>query len=152
MRIKTVLCPVDRSEISSRALAYATAFAREYVARLSVLEVIDWRLPPLAGTAVELPAMPPEVQTDVLGHLHALTAPARDSGVPTEVGIDVGPVARRILERAEAVAADLVVVGTHGRSGFDRLALGSVAEKVLRKAGCRRATLWSRVLHGALCG
>jgi nucleotide-binding universal stress UspA family protein len=136
MRIKTILCPVDRSDISIRALAYATALAREYVARLSVLEVIDWRLPPLSGTAVDLLEMPPEVQADVLGHLHQLAAPARDVGVPTEVGIDVGPVVRRILERAADLAADLVVVGTHGRSGFDRLALGSVAEKVLRKAPC----------------
>ena len=136
MRIKTILCPVDRSEISVRALAYATALARQYVARLSVLEVIDWRLPPIAGTADELPEMPPEVQTDVLGHLNMLTAPARELGVPTEVGIDVGPVVRRILERASNVAADLIVVGTHGRGGFDRLALGSVAEKVLRKAAC----------------
>lgn len=136
MRIKTILCPVDRSEISTRALAYATALAREYVARLSLLEVVDWRLPPLAGTAVELPEMPAEVQADVLGHLHQLAMPARDLGVPTEIGVDVGPVVRRILERAEAIAADLVVVGTHGRSGFDHLALGSVAEKVLRKAAC----------------
>lgn len=136
MRIKTILCPVDRSEISNRAMAYATALAREFMARLSVLEVIDWRLPPIAGTAVELPEMPPEVQTDALGHLNALTAPARELGVPTEVGIDVGPVVRRVLERASHVTADLIVVGTHGRGGFDRLALGSVAEKVLRKASC----------------
>ena len=56
--------------------------------------------------------------------------------MPTEVAIDVGPVVRRILERASNVAADLIVVGTHGRGGFARLALGSVAEKVLRKATC----------------
>ena len=136
MRIKVILCPVDRSETSNRAVAYATALARQYVARLSVLEVIDWRLPPVAGSAVELPEMPPEVQVDALGHLNALTVPARESGVPTEVGVDVGPVVRRILERAMNIRADLIVVGTHGRSGFDRLALGSVAEKVLRKADC----------------
>jgi nucleotide-binding universal stress UspA family protein len=134
MRVKTILCPVDRSDISDRAVAYATALARQYVARLSVLEVIDWRLPPVAGSAVELPEMPPEVQADALGHLNAITAPAREAGVPTEVGIDVGPVVKRILERASDVHADLIVVGTHGRGGFDRLALGSVAEKVLRKA------------------
>ena len=136
MRIKTILCPVDRSEISDRAMAYATALAREYVARLSVLEVIDWRMPPIAGVATELPAMPPEVQSDALGHLHRLASPAREVGVPTEVGVDVGPVVRRILERASLVAADLIVVGTHGRGGFDRLAMGSVAEHVLRKAKC----------------
>jgi nucleotide-binding universal stress UspA family protein len=136
MRIKTILCPVDRSDISDRAVAYATALARQYVARLSVLEVIDWRLPPVAGSPVELPEMPPEVQADALGHLNVVTTPAREAGVPTEVGIDVGPVVKRILERASHIHADLIVLGTHGRSGFDRLALGSVAEKILRKAHC----------------
>jgi nucleotide-binding universal stress UspA family protein len=135
MRIKAILCPVDRSEVSDRAMTYATALAREYVARLSVLEVIDWRMPPMVG-ALELPAMPPEVQTAALGHLHRLASPARELGIPTEVGVDVGPVVRRILERASIVAADLIVVGTHGRGGFDRLALGSVAEHVLRMAEC----------------
>jgi nucleotide-binding universal stress UspA family protein len=136
MRVKTILCPVDRSDLSNRALAYATALAREYVARLSVLEVIDWSLPPVAGTTTELLELPAHVQHDVLAHLHRLAAPARDLGVPIEVGIDAGPVVRRILERATALSADLIVLGTHGREGFDRLALGSVAEKVLRKAMC----------------
>lgn len=136
MRIRTILCPVDRSEISNHALAYATALARQYMARLSVLEVIEWQLPPVAGTGDQLTELPPEVQRDVLRHLNTLTAPAGELGVPTEVAIDAGPVVRRILERASNVSADLIVVGTHGRGGFDRLALGSVAEKVLRKAIC----------------
>jgi nucleotide-binding universal stress UspA family protein len=158
MRIKTILCPIDESDTSVRALSYATAFAREYVARLSVLEVIDWTLPPL-GSPVDLADLPPVLQNDVLGRLHRLTAHARDAGVPTELGIDAGPVVRRILERADILSADLLVVGTHGRQGFDRIALGSVAEKLLRKAHCPLLTVPPRAeasdgetrFHSILC-
>jgi nucleotide-binding universal stress UspA family protein len=134
MRIKTILCPVDRSDVSVRALSYAALLAREYVARLSVLEVIDWGLPPRGGVPISLPEMPPDVQDEVLGYLNRLVAPAQDAGVATELAVEVGPIVRRILDRADTIASDLIVVGTHGRTGFDRLALGSVAEKVLRKA------------------
>jgi nucleotide-binding universal stress UspA family protein len=136
MRITTILCPVDRSPISDRAMAYATAVSREFAARLSVLEVIDWRLPPMAHTSGELLEIPPEIQVEALAHLNRVAAPARDGGVATEVAVDAGPVVAGILNRATDIGADLVVIGTHGRGGFDRLALGSVAEKVLRKAGC----------------
>lgn len=136
MRIKTVLCPVDGSTISEQAVAYAIVVARQFSARLDVIEVIDWTLPPISGVGVEFLDMPPEVQREVLAQLERMAAPARASGIPTEVAVDSGPVVRGILTRAENVSADLIVIGTHGRSGFERLALGSVAEKVLRKASC----------------
>jgi nucleotide-binding universal stress UspA family protein len=56
--------------------------------------------------------------------------------VPIDVSIREGDAVREILEQADAMQADLLVVGTHGRTGFERLVLGSVAEKVLRKAVC----------------
>jgi nucleotide-binding universal stress UspA family protein len=136
MRIKTVLCPVDRSEISEQAMAYAVAVAQQFVARLSVLEVIDWTLPPMSGLGAEFVDLPAELQSQVLAHLNSLVAPIADTGIATEVGVTSGTVVRQILARAADVHADLMVLGTHGRSGFDRLALGSVAEKVLRKASC----------------
>ena len=58
------------------------------------------------------------------------------SGVPVDVEVTEGAVAPEILDRANALAADLIVMGTHGRSGFERLMIGSVTEKVLRKASC----------------
>jgi nucleotide-binding universal stress UspA family protein len=56
--------------------------------------------------------------------------------IPIEFDLVEGPAAAEILAKAEAMPADLLVIGTHGRSGFERLVLGSVAEKVLRKASC----------------
>ena len=141
MRIKTVLCPVDRSEISEHAMAYAVAVARHFTARLSVLEVIDCTLPPIAGLGADVVDLPTDVQAQVLAHLTALVAPADDVGIVTEVGVTTGSVVRQILARAADVKADLMVLGTHGRTGFDRLALGSVAEKVLRKASCTVMTV-----------
>jgi nucleotide-binding universal stress UspA family protein len=117
-------------------MAYAVAVARQFAARLSVFEVIDYTLPPMSGIGAECVDMPPELQSQVLEHLEALVAPAGDAGIATEVGVASGTVVRQILGRAAEVQADLMVLGTHGRSGFDRLALGSVAEKVLRKASC----------------
>jgi nucleotide-binding universal stress UspA family protein len=60
---------------------------------------------------------------------------ARDAAVTTEVS-DATDVRSRILERAAELGCDLIVMGTHGRSGFERVLLGSVAEKVARKAPC----------------
>ena len=58
------------------------------------------------------------------------------AGIKLEVAVDVGSPVRHILDRADTLPADLVVMGTHGVSGFEHLVLGSVTEKVLRKAPC----------------
>ena len=57
-------------------------------------------------------------------------------GVPVEAVVRDGQAAAEIVDQAISMNADLLVIGTHGRSGFERLLLGSVAEKVLRKARC----------------
>jgi nucleotide-binding universal stress UspA family protein len=58
------------------------------------------------------------------------------SGLPVQFEVCEGRAATEILARASALPSDLLVMGTHGRSGFERLMLGSITEKVLRKAGC----------------
>jgi nucleotide-binding universal stress UspA family protein len=67
--------------------------------------------------------------------------PAQRSGIKTEVIVDDGDAADRIVERASSEAADLMVIGTHGLRGFERFMLGSVAERVLRKATCPVMTI-----------
>ena len=61
---------------------------------------------------------------------------AVDAGSPVQFEMGEGNAATEILAKADAMRADLIVMGTHGRSGFERLVLGSVTEKVLRKAAC----------------
>jgi nucleotide-binding universal stress UspA family protein len=80
------------------------------------------------------------VTDEELERLHAETfarfETARTLGVDVDVLIDIGQPAHQILDRAASLPANLIVMGTHGASGFEHLVLGSVTEKVLRKAGC----------------
>jgi nucleotide-binding universal stress UspA family protein len=136
MTMKTVLCPVDRSELSRRAFEYAIAFARWQRASLQVFEAVDAGLPPVGGGMQRVYEIPAEVLADVRTQLAEFAAPAIAAGVATDVAVEAGNTVQQILLRAKAGSADLIVLGTHGRSGVERLALGSVAEKILRKAAC----------------
>jgi nucleotide-binding universal stress UspA family protein len=133
--IANVLCPVDLSEVSRLALRYAVAIARAHDARLRVLQVVDSGLPPMAnGPALfELSA---EARASLDEELNWFVAPVLHTDVPTEVHLREGKVVATILDEAATLTAPLIVIGTHGRGGFERFALGSVAEKVLRKASC----------------
>ena len=126
--ITRILCPVDFSEESRHAIDYATAIARWYNASLTGLYVYSPMFTPDPGS--------PE---DELKRLHAETLACFTGaavGVSLEVIVDVGRPAHQILARAAALPADLIVMGTHGASGFEHLVLGSVTEKILRKAPC----------------
>jgi nucleotide-binding universal stress UspA family protein len=130
--LETILCPVDLSETSRTVLGYAVALARLYGARLRVLSVVaapSWP-PALAPAAVT--GLTIEMRKTLSDELEQLIQPALAAGVPTDVQLEEGYVVAEILEYARS--ADLIVMGTHGRSGFDRLVLGSVAEKIIRKA------------------
>lgn len=139
IQIRRILCPVDLSEYSRHALDHALAMARRYGSAVTILHVVP-TLPAGAHlTAVEgFPpvAIAPASSDQVLGTLRQFAEVDAADGVSMEVLTRDGDVVREILELATAMPADLLVLGTHGRSGFERLALGSVAEKVLRRAGC----------------
>ena len=136
MAIAHILCPIDRSSVSRRAFDYAVSLARWCGARLTVLEVIDLTPPAAAAAIPEMLLIPDEIRQGVRDELTALVAPAVAAGVAADIRIEDGRVADRILHAAADAAADLIVVGTHGRSGVQRLVLGSVAEKVVRQAAC----------------
>jgi nucleotide-binding universal stress UspA family protein len=142
IRIKSILCPVDFSDVSHHALEHAVMLARWYHANLFVLHVHRLAMP-VTGIGPYVPeVIPPVVLTDgernqLLGTLKDLVAPARAGGVPVEILLDEAlNVAQAVEERAHSLSADLITLGTHGRSGFQRLVLGSVAERVLRAARC----------------
>jgi nucleotide-binding universal stress UspA family protein len=133
-----VLCPTDFSDASAHAVEWAVVMAGHYRARLTALHVAS---PILMGVPGPAPAMPVEPMGE--GELEQLrktvtaefVAASADQG-RLNVLVDVGHPIARILERAERLPADLIVMGTHGASGFEHLVLGSVTEKVLRKARC----------------
>jgi nucleotide-binding universal stress UspA family protein len=141
LEVKRILCPVDFSQASARSLTYAVALARWYHAPVTVLHVADARPdvpmePPFGilprGAAVLTPA-----ETDrLLGTIRTFAAASVHGDASIEPMVRSGHASREILEAADELSADLIVMGTHGHSGFDRLVMGSVTEKILRKAQC----------------
>jgi nucleotide-binding universal stress UspA family protein len=134
--IKSILCPVDRSLDSLQAFAYAIALARWQGARLSLLEVIEVAPPPGANRASEDDNVPREARTALERDLRRMLVARHASDLRVKIFMRKGNVVQEILAQARASRCDLVVIGSHGRSGAQRLVLGSVAERVLRLATC----------------
>jgi nucleotide-binding universal stress UspA family protein len=139
IEIRRILCPIDFSEHSRRALDHAVAIARWYEAAVTVLHVFSPVTVAAVGAApvvFEPMVLAPVDRDRLLADTRAFAAAESAPGVAIEAAIREGRTATAILEQAASMRADLLVIGTHGRSGFDRLLVGSVAEKVLRKASC----------------
>ena len=137
LTLTRILCPTDFSEVSTKAEAYATSLASRYGAALHLLHV-DPPTPVMAPYG----EMPVDIrlfedQRQQAEHdLAAARDRARAAGVAADASIRGGYPAREVLEVADREHSDLIVLGTHGRGGFEHLLLGSVAEKVMRKAPC----------------
>jgi nucleotide-binding universal stress UspA family protein len=134
--IKTILHPTDFSDHSDYAFALACSLARDYNARLIVLHVLE-RLPPIySGVMTPTPPISPTDQDrkSAWEDLQRIQAP--DSAVPIERLLEEGNPAGAILQVAEEGPCQLIVLGTHGRTGLRRLLMGSVAEQVVRDAPC----------------
>jgi nucleotide-binding universal stress UspA family protein len=130
--IHTVLHPTDFSDHSAFAASLAGALARDYGARLVVLHVAQFP-PAFAGEGM-VPVGEADLRAEGAARLNALPAPRAD--VRAERRLEVGDPATEILRVAAELPADLIVMGTHGRTGLGRLLLGSVAELVVRRAAC----------------
>src|SRR5439155_9282380 len=131
--IRTILHPTDFSDRSAHALRLAGALARDYGARLVVLHVAE--MPVVAYGEGVIPPLDPEDAVRVARQqLELLEAPV--TGTPAERRLEVGDPVETILDVAHALPADLIVMGTHGRTGLRRLLMGSVAEQIVRRATC----------------
>ena len=136
--IKKILCPVDFSESSAYALRYALAFAVAYDADLELLHVMEMPfLPPYSTTAAPDLSMTIErirqESEQALGELVERNKALH----PRVTGrMVVGTPFIEIINAAKEGGVDLIVVGTHGRTGLKQMLIGSVAEKVVRKSPC----------------
>jgi nucleotide-binding universal stress UspA family protein len=139
IEIARILAPVDFSEISVPAFGYAAALARWYESRITALHVLVNRpainIVPSPYPTVFAPVALEGMRADVLSHLDGVIDQADARDVAIDKMVEEAPdVPGEILAQAAALHPDLIVMGTHGRGGFDHLVLGSVTEKVLRKA------------------
>lgn len=137
LQLKRLLCPVDFSDLSRESLVHAGGVAEWYDARITVFHAYATPGLPVASATVPggVPILPPVEPDEVLGRVRDFCA--RTEGISpdrVDVAVGKGNAAREILRQAEMLEADLIVMGTHGRGGFERLLLGSVADKVLRRA------------------
>jgi nucleotide-binding universal stress UspA family protein len=138
LKFERILCPVDFSDYSAKAYEYAQSLARHYGAELTLQHVIQ----PLAAAYpyYAFPDAENEIQwrleEGAEKELKNLVKSRTWDGVQPNLVIERGPIAETILCFANRRAADMIVMGTHGRTGFDRITMGSVTEKVLRKAHC----------------
>jgi len=134
--IKKVLCPVDYSACSENAFKYAVHIARTESARLYLMHVIDIRS---FGHESPLDFDAPKPGDDVIRRIkEELVRKAADEvkGVDIESIVVVGVPVKDILSVAKEKKVDLIVMGTHGRTGVPHVVIGSVAENVVRKAPC----------------
>jgi nucleotide-binding universal stress UspA family protein len=137
-----VLAATDLSDPSLPAVKTGAEEAKLRGARLIVAHALDFITPALTATlAAPFVAAPPVLTVDarqqIREGLHEMLKDAvTRAGAAAELQILEGPAATAIVRCADELGADLVVVGTHGRTGLARLALGSTAEKVIRGAAC----------------
>jgi nucleotide-binding universal stress UspA family protein len=144
--IRTILVPTDFSELCQPALELACELCKGYGARLLLLHVLRPQVMALGGTQA-LPPIPDDAaQREATAKLQA-ARPALGA-ILVERMVREGNEAEVILRVAQEVPCDLIVMGTHGRSGLGRLLVGSVAEAVLRKAPCPVLTVKAPLAQG----
>jgi len=135
-QFKKVLCPIDFSDHSFTALDYAADFARQYGGQLILVHIVDNPLTDFYGPRGANFYAEVEHAIEKSKQLLADAVRAHAAGVPCEIVVTHGNPYTEILDLATARGADVIVMSTHGRTGPQRLVIGSVTEKVVRTALC----------------
>lgn len=139
--IRRILFPTDFSQPASRAQSYAITLAEQFAAELHVLHVVENPALPVHGSRYSW-AVPDDVVPRLIEKAELELALAFPHDVLATIdqrmvrAIEIGHPVTTTIEYAAKHQVDLIVLGTHGRSGLSHLLLGSVAEKVVRLATC----------------
>ena len=143
--IRTILQPTDFSAPAEDAFELACSLARDYGARVIVLHV----KPPdmMLGDPYQPPPPDPAVIRKALMDRLYHQQPPRGCSIVVEYRLEGGDPATAIVDVAKETKSDLLVMGTHGRTGVSRVLMGSVAEMVLRKAPCPVLTVKAPILE-----
>jgi nucleotide-binding universal stress UspA family protein len=142
LQIGHILCPTDFSVFSSRAFRHALGFAHQFRARVKVVHVLPHPANTGGSEFLSLRLSPsPEQRERAEADMREFVELALGSGVDVTTEIRDGQPWREVLAAARELPADLVALGTHGRSGFERFLLGSVTEKLLALLPCPTLTV-----------
>lgn len=135
MRFAKILCPIDFSAGSREAMQVAAELAAPQSGEIVLLHV--WHPPYIASAESPIPeAMIMQLRTDAELELARWKAELGGGGTRVTARLAIGAPWDQIVSLARQEGVDLVVIGTHGRTGIKRALLGSVAEKVVRHAPC----------------
>lgn len=132
-QFKRILIGYDGSAQAEKAIESALALAQSLDAKVLVFAVAR---PPEPATMVELDAMLDDARVHFEEHFKRIVQHAKDLGVELETDIAVGHPVEQIVHRAELEHVDLIMLGRRGKSRFEKMLVGSTAEKVLRYAHC----------------
>jgi nucleotide-binding universal stress UspA family protein len=143
MRFRHILAPTDFSDYSKQAVASGLELAKKFSAKLSILHVIE--LPPYPVEGYVPPSLTAtfleDLERQASQELVQVVPEAESAGVEVVRQVAVGSPYQKIIDRAEAEQVDLIVMATAGRTGFSRLIMGSIAERVVRTASCPVLTI-----------
>jgi nucleotide-binding universal stress UspA family protein len=131
-----ILVPTDGSDASTAALDHALSLASQYDARLHALYVVDRQSYGLVeeGKSRVLDNLRENLRGEGTAAVAAVEEAAETAGVETRTSVVEGDIHRQIIDYATDEDVDLIVMGTHGRRGLDRLLIGSVTERVVRSS------------------
>lgn len=133
--IKTILCPVDFSDASAKALRYSREFALNMGASLVLLNVVEPR-PMAVDMSLNYVPLEDDVLRAAADELQGMVDALSAEGLSVEQVVAVGNPPDVILDKAAEVQASMIILGSHGKTGLSRFIMGSVAEVVVRKAHC----------------
>jgi universal stress protein A len=137
LQLKKVLVPVDFSPLSQKAFRYALRLSQQFKTELTLLHVLEPLVPPsFEGFSIGLPDSSEE-PSEAKKSLKALVDSARGTGVSKVRSTCCrGLASHEIVEAAKEFDVDLIVIGTHGYTGWKHFCIGSTAERVVRAAPC----------------
>jgi nucleotide-binding universal stress UspA family protein len=147
MKVKRIVVPTDFSEFSLQALQDAVDLGKAFKARIFLLHCVEpiyFATPDMYVPSTSVGMLLQEQRQSAEKQLARLARVLEKRRVPVRTVLATGSPHHEIVENARKLGADLIVMSTHGRSGFAHLVMGSVAEKVVRGAPCAVLTVRAR--------
>jgi nucleotide-binding universal stress UspA family protein len=135
--LQQILVAVDFSDQGDLALDAAVGFAEQLGAELHLVHALDTRIPVMTPYEVAIPAtFLDQARRDAASKLETLVQKLATDGMTATSHLREAPAASAIIDVADEIEADLIVMGTRGHTGLKHVLLGSVAERTLREASC----------------